>query len=145
MRAPFSGHEKKKVKIFPVDHEFNTHKTAVSTACLNLQDAKSQALVESIVSQTKPAAVHLGLLCGTCSRVRDKPLPQHLRAQFHDPPPLRDANNLLGFPTLVGTLRKFRLTTTSRVRASTYALGPCSSGDADKACKNTQANQTQIK
>ena len=43
------------------------------------------------------------------------------------------------------TLRKFRLTTTSRVRASTYAWGPCSTGDADKACKNTQANQTQIK
>ena len=41
-------------------------------------------------------------------------------------------------------MRKFRLTTTSRVRASTYAWGPCSTGDADKACKNTQANQTQI-
>jgi len=89
--------------VFPVDHEFNTHKTAVSTVCLNLQDPNSQALVEAMVSQTKPAGVHLGLPCGTCSRARDKPLPQHLRAQFHDPPPLRDANNLLGFPTLMGT------------------------------------------
>jgi len=94
---------KRGFSVFPVDHEFSTHKTAVSTVCLDLQDAKNQALVESMVSQTKPAAVHLGLPCGTCSRARDKPLPPHLRAQFHDPPPLRDANNLLGFPTLTGT------------------------------------------
>ena len=103
-----SGHlsaamKKRGFSVFPVDHEFNTHKTAVSTVCLNLQDAKSQALVESMVTQTKPAAVHLGLPCGTCSRARDKPLPPHLRTQFHDPPPLRDANHLLGFPTLTGT------------------------------------------
>ena len=39
---------------------------------------------------------------------------------------------------------KIQETTTSRVRASTYAWGPCSSGDADKACKNTQANQLKL-
>ena len=94
---------KRGFSVFPVDHEFNTHKTAVSTISLNLQDPKSQALVESMVIQTKPAAIHLGLPCGTCSRARDKPLPAHLKAQFHDPPPLRDAHNLLGFPTLTGT------------------------------------------
>ena len=74
---------KRGFSVFPVDHEFNTHKTAVSTVCLNLQDTKSQALVESIVSQTKPAAVHLGLPCGKCSRARDKPLPPHLREEQH--------------------------------------------------------------
>ena len=88
--------------VFPVDHEFNTHKTTVSTISLNLQDVRSQQLVESMITQTKPAAIHLGLPCGTCSRARDKPLPEHLRAQFHDPPPLRDANNLLGYPGLSG-------------------------------------------
>ena len=103
-----SGHlsaamKKRCFSVFPVDHEFNTHKTAVSTICLNLQDTKSQTLVESMILQAKPAAVHLGLPCGTCSRARDKPLPPHLRSQFHDPPPLRDANNLLGFPKLAGT------------------------------------------
>ena len=50
-----------------------------------------------MVIQTRPAAIHLGLPCGTCSRARDKPLPAHLKAQFHDPLPLRDAHNLLGF------------------------------------------------
>ena len=89
--------------VFPVDHEFNTHKTAVSTISLNLQDVKSQQLVESMITQTKPAAIHLGLPCGTCSRARDKPLSAHLKAHFHDPPPLRDANNLLGYPNLSGT------------------------------------------
>ena len=103
IRAPFSSHEKERFFSFPVDPEFNTHKTAVSAICLNLQDGKSQALIESMVSQTEPAAVQLGRPCGTCSGARDKSLPPHLRAQFLDPPPLRDANNLLGFPTLAGT------------------------------------------
>ena len=95
--------KKRGFSVFPVDREFNTHKTAVSTISLNLQDQKSQALVESMVIQIRPAAIHLGLPCGTCSRARDKPLPAHLKAHFHDPPPLRDAHNLLGFPTLTGT------------------------------------------
>jgi len=95
--------KKRGFSVFPVDHEFNTHKTAVSTISLNLQDQHSQSLVETMVVQTRPAAIHLGLPCGTCSRARDKPLPAHLKAQFHDPPPLRDAQNLLGFPTLTGT------------------------------------------
>ena len=89
--------------IFPVDHEFNTHRTAVSTVNLNLQDTRCQTLVESMLQTARPAGVHLGLPCGTCSRARDKPLPRHLQSQFHDPPPLRDANNLLGFPYLTGT------------------------------------------
>ena len=44
----------------------------------------------------------------------------------------------------LSVVRKFRLTTTSRVRASTYAWGPCSTGDADKACKKTR-KQTKLK
>ena len=95
--------KKRGFSIFPVDHEFNTHKPAVATISLNLQDPKSQSLVERMLLQTKPAAIHLGLPCGTCSRARDRPLPQHLKSQFTDPPPLRDAQNLLGFPHLAGT------------------------------------------
>ena len=95
--------KKRGFSIFPVDHEFNTHKTAVATISLNLQEAKSQNLVESMILQAKPAAIHLGLPCGTCSRARDRPLPPHLKSQFTDPPPLRDAENLLGFPHLAGT------------------------------------------
>ena len=52
---------------------------------------------------TRPAAIHLGVPCGTCSRARDKPLPAHLRKSFNDLPPLRDASNLLGFAHLSGT------------------------------------------
>ena len=95
--------KKRGFSIFPVDHEFNAHKTAVATISLNLQETKNQKLVESMLLQAKPAAIHLGLPCGTCSRARDKPLPAHLKEQFPDPPPLRDAYNLMGFPHLKGT------------------------------------------
>ena len=94
---------KRGFKIFPVDHEFNSHKPAVSTISLNLQEAKAQRTVEEMIQQSKPAAVHLGLPCGTCSRAREKPLPEHLCKSFKDPPPLRDAANLLGFKHLTGT------------------------------------------
>ena len=95
--------KKRGFSIFPVDHEFNSHKTAVATISLNLQDIKNQKLVEDMLLQVKPAAIHLGLPCGTCSRARERPLPQHLKDQFSDPPPLRDAQHLLGFPHLTGT------------------------------------------
>ena len=94
---------KRGFKVFPIDHEFNSHKQEVSTITLNLQTAKSQQLVEEMILATKPAAIHLGVPCGTCSRARDKPLPAHLRKSFNDPPPLRDAANLLGFAHLSGT------------------------------------------
>ena len=93
--------KKRSFSTFPVDHEFNTHKPAVATISLNLQDPKSQGLVECMLLQTKP--IHLGLPWGTCSRARNRPLPQHHKLQFTDPPPLRDAQNLLGFPHLAGT------------------------------------------
>ena len=94
---------KRGFKIFPIDHEFNNHRQAVSTIALNLQDEKSQEIVEDMLLTCKPAALHLGIPCGTCSRARDKPLPSHLQQSFKDPPPLRDANNLMGFPYLTGT------------------------------------------
>ena len=95
--------KKRGFSIFPVDHEFNSHETAVATISLNLQDTKNQKLVEDMLLQVRPAAIHLGLPCGTCSRARERPLPQHLKDQFSDPPPLRDAQHLLGFPHLTGT------------------------------------------
>ena len=85
---------------FSVDHEFNTHKMAVATISLNLQKAKSQSLAESMKLKTKPAAIHVGLPCGTRSRARDRPLPQHLKSQLTNPPPLRDAKKLAGVPAL---------------------------------------------
>ena len=95
--------KKRGLTIFPVDHEFNTHKTAVSTVNLNLQDEHSQNLVEEMITTMKPAGVHMGLPYRTCSRARDKPLPSKLKGHFPDPPPLRDAHNLLGFSHLTGS------------------------------------------
>ena len=70
---------KRGFKVFPIDHEFNSHKQEVSTISLNFQNAKSQQLVEEMILENKPAALHSGVACGTCSRGRDKPLPSHLR------------------------------------------------------------------
>ena len=53
--------------------------------------------------QLKPMSIHLGLPCGTCSRAREKALPAHLRDKYNAPQPLRDSENLLGFPRLQGS------------------------------------------
>ena len=95
IRQAIKGHEKEGLRYFPIDHKLNT--------LIKPQFTKSQALVESMLQTVRPARVHLSLPCGTCSRARDKPLPKHLQCQFHAPPPLRDAHNLLGFPYLTGT------------------------------------------
>jgi len=55
-----------------------------------------------MIKEMRPDGIHMGLPCGTCSRARDKPLPEKFRNDFFDPPPLRDANNLLGFDHLTG-------------------------------------------
>ena len=100
---PSAAMRKRGFKVFPIDQEFNSHKQEVSTISLNFQNAKSQQLVEEMILENKPAALHSGVACGTCSRGRDKPLPSHLRKSFNDPPPLRDAANRLGFKHLSGT------------------------------------------
>ena len=88
--------------MFAVDHEFNAHVPKVSTISLDLQREPHQQITLSMIATVKPAAIHLGLPCGTCSRARDKALPVSLRSSFRAPPPLRDAQNLLGFSYLTG-------------------------------------------
>ena len=55
--------------------------------------------------------VHLGVPCGTCSRAREKSLPQKVRSRYAAPQPLRDAVHPLGKPSLTGSSR-------ARVRAA---------------------------
>ena len=61
-----------------------------------------QSVVLDMLDNLRPISAHLGLPCGTCSRARDRPLPKELRSKFHAPPPLRDVDNLMGFPYLTG-------------------------------------------
>ena len=61
-----------------------------------------QSVVLDMLDNLRPISAHLGLPCGTCSRARDRPLPKELRSKFQAPPPLRDVDNLMGFPYLTG-------------------------------------------
>ena len=63
---------------------------------------RDQSVVLDMLDNLRPISAHLGLPCGTCSRARDRPLPKELRSQFQSPPPLRDVDNLMGFPYLTG-------------------------------------------
>ena len=93
---------KRGFSIFAVDHEFNQHRQHVSTISLNLQRESDQKVVLSMLDIAPVAQTHMGLRCGTCSRAREKALPHHLRGSFAAPPPLRDADNLLGFKSHTG-------------------------------------------
>ena len=68
----------------------------------DLGRAHDQSVVLDMLDNLRPISAHLGLPCGTCSRARERPLPKELRSQFQVPPPLRDVDNLMGFPCLTG-------------------------------------------
>ena len=89
-------------KVIPIDHVHNRHRTLATIVSLDLAADASRDLVLSMLTDLQPFAVHFGLPCGTCSRARDKALPKHLRDRFGAPPPLRDAEFLMGFPHLTG-------------------------------------------
>ena len=92
--------KKRGFPIFPVDHEFNSHKTAVPTISLNLQDTKNQKLVEDMLLQVRPAAIHLALPCGTCSRARRKALTTTPQRPVLWPSSFEGSATLAGVPAL---------------------------------------------
>lgn len=56
---------------------------------LDMRQSSSPVLLASFASRANVAWYHFGLPCGTCSRARERPLP-------NAPRPLRDADNLFG-------------------------------------------------
>ncbi|CAE7251626.1 unnamed protein product [Symbiodinium sp. CCMP2456] len=60
---------------------------------LDMRQSSSSVLLASFASRANVAWYHFGLPCGTCSRARERPLP-------NAPRPLRDADNLFGKPGL---------------------------------------------
>ena len=87
--------------VYAIDHSANRHTPKVKTLVLDVSNGKQLSLLESMMRFSKPCYVHLGLPCGTCSRAREKPLPKKLGNRM-GPPPLRDADHLMGFPDLQG-------------------------------------------
>lgn len=86
-----------------IDFEFNRHTPKVSLISLDLTQSHAQDQVLSMLYHLRPLSIHLGLPCGTCSRARERALPANLRGKCKAPQPLRDENNLMGFPWLTGS------------------------------------------
>lgn len=88
-------------QVFPVDHNANRFTPKVPTFSMDLSNSDEVKVAVQLLCFTKPVAVHFGLMCGTCSRARERSLAYHLRQQgAPEPQPLRDASNLFGKPGL---------------------------------------------
>ena len=88
-------------QVYPIDHSANRHAPKVKVFVLDVSNSEQVSLLESMLHHCKPCHVHMGLPCGTCSRAREKPMPSKLGGHF-GPRPLRDADSLLGIPSLMG-------------------------------------------
>ena len=87
--------------VFPVDHSSNRFTPKVPTFTIDLGNSDEIKVAEQLLRFTMPKAVHFGLMCGTCSRARERSLAPSLRRQgAPEPAPLRDELHLLGKPNL---------------------------------------------
>ena len=88
-------------QVFPVDHHANRFTPKVPIFTIDLSNPDEVKVAKQLLRFTKPIAVHFGLMCGTCSRAREKSLPAHLLKQgAPEPQPLRDESHLFGKPFL---------------------------------------------
>lgn len=88
-------------QVFPIDYHGNRFKSKAHVFELDLSLDTSITLLEEMIETMRPKGAHFGLMCGTCSRARDKPVAAHLRSRgAPNPVPLRDADNLLGLKNL---------------------------------------------
>ena len=85
----------------PVDSSKNKHKPRCQVFLLDLNLESARRDLVQLLKDQHVAAVHVALPCGTGSRARERPIPQHLIKQGAPTPrPLRDAQHLLGLPNL---------------------------------------------
>ena len=71
---------------FPVDHNANIFSPKVPTFTIDSSNSDEVKVAQQLFRFTRPVAVHLGLMCGTCSAP--------------EPAPLRDELHLFGKPNL---------------------------------------------
>ena len=95
----------------PVDFAGNKFSPKVKSLEIDLASQDGRQLATTMVDNVQPFAVHFGLPCGTCSRARELPVSSKLRAKgAPQPPPLRDAEHLMGFKSLRPTGWRMRST-----------------------------------
>ena len=88
-------------QVFAFDYQGNRFKAKVHCFDLDLTQTASTDLLEEMILQMRPKLGHFGLMCGTCSRARDRPISPKMKAMgAPSPKPLRDNVNLLGIPGL---------------------------------------------
>ena len=87
--------------VIPIDFQHNKFSPKVSIFELDLSLPSSVDLLTNLIETMKPTAAHFGLMCGTCSRARERPLTPSQRAHgIPEPRPLRDDQHLWGRPNL---------------------------------------------
>ena len=85
----------------PADFAGNKFSPKVKSIEIDLASKEGRQLASEMVDNVQPFSVHFGLPCGTCSRARELPVSPKLRAQgAPQPPPLRDADHLMGLENL---------------------------------------------
>ena len=88
-------------QVFAIDHSHNRFTAKVPIFTVDLSKPDEVAVAVNLLHLVKPTAVHFGLMCGTCSRARERAIPRHLRKQgAPEPKQLRDESHLLGRPFL---------------------------------------------
>ena len=88
-------------QVFPLDYSLNRFKPEASVVQIDLSKDSSVDVVVCMIKFLRLKWIHCGLPCGTCSRARERPVAENLRAAgAPNPRPLRDSDFLLGKPDL---------------------------------------------
>ena len=82
-----------------IDHGGNQHEPHHEIAIYDLTSHAAQSQLLGALEDDIPSAMHMAPPCGTCSRAREKPLPELGK---HAPRPLRDEHYPFGYPWLKG-------------------------------------------
>ena len=86
-----------------IDHKKNRHATKAPCVLLDLATPHGQQICLLAIRSGRCFYVHMGVPCGTASRARNRPVPQHLKRQgAPEPKPLRSEAEPWGLTGLHG-------------------------------------------
>ena len=89
--------QKRGFQVFPIDFHRNRFSPKCRILEADMTHPQSAGLLNSMIDEMKPLAVHMGLPCGTCSRAREQPISAAKKAKgAPEPVPLRSAEELYG-------------------------------------------------
>ena len=93
--------QKSGFQVFLIDFHRNRFSPKCRILAIDMSHPESAGLLNSMVTEMEPVAVHMGLPCGTCSRAREQPIPHAQKSRgAPEPRPLRNAESLMGLEGL---------------------------------------------